>query len=71
MANYAVIENEIVVNAIVADSKKIAEEATGRLCVELPEINFGIGDTWDGTNFIKPEPIEVIDAEIVPPAIEG
>ena len=31
----------------------------------------GIGDTWDGVNFISPEPVEIIDAEIVPPAIEG
>jgi hypothetical protein len=54
MANYAVIENGIVINAIVADSKEIAEEVTGRLCIELPEVNFGRGDTWDGTNFIKP-----------------
>jgi hypothetical protein len=28
----------------------------------------GIGDTWDGTNFISPPPDEVV--EFVPPAIE-
>ena len=31
----------------------------------------GVGDTWDGVNFISPEPEEIIDAEIVPLAIEG
>lgn len=32
----------------------------------------GIGDTWDGTNFIAPEPeASFIEGEIVPPAIEG
>ena len=31
----------------------------------------GIGDTWDGTNFISRESEEIIDAEIVPLAIEG
>ena len=32
----------------------------------------GIGDTWDGTNFIAPEPeAPFIEGEIVPPAIEG
>lgn len=29
----------------------------------------GIGDTWNGTEFIAPNPI--IEGEIVPPAIEG
>ena len=52
MANYAVIESGMVVNAIVADSKEIAEEVTGRLCIELPH-DFTVDDTWDGTQFIK------------------
>ena len=34
MANFAVIENGIVLNLIVADSKEIAEEVTGFECVE-------------------------------------
>ena len=62
MANYAVIENGTVTNAIVADSKEIAEEVTGRLCIELPEIGFGIGDTWDGEKFVKP----VVEVEETP-----
>ena len=32
----------------------------------------GIGDTWNGTEFISPEPeLPIIEGEIVPPAIEG
>ena len=54
MAKYAVIEHGTVTNTIVADSKEIAEEVTGRVCIELPEIDAGLGDTWDGTNFISP-----------------
>jgi hypothetical protein len=35
MANYAVIENNQVVNVIVADSLEIAQTVTGVLCVEI------------------------------------
>lgn len=37
--NFAVIENETVTNIILADSKEIAEEATGTLCVEYTDEN--------------------------------
>jgi hypothetical protein len=54
MANFAVLnqENQII-NVIVADSLKIAIAATERNCVELPERGFGIGDSYDGTQFIR------------------
>jgi hypothetical protein len=62
MANYAVIQNNIVVNVIVADTKEIAEEATGLTCVEYTSENpAGIGWTYNGENFIAPvveEPTE-------------
>ena len=58
MSNYAVIENNAIMNVIVADSKEIAEQVTGKLCIELPEIGFGVGNTWDGEKFVKPEIIE-------------
>jgi hypothetical protein len=55
MANYAVIQNNIVTNVIVADSKEIAEEVTGLVCIEYTEENpAGIGWVYDGTNFIAP-----------------
>ena len=32
----------------------------------------GVGDTWDGINFISPEPVpSFIEGETVSPAIEG
>lgn len=62
MANYAVIDNNIVINIIVADTKEIAEEVTGLTCVEYTDENpAGIGWTYDGENFISPvaeEPTE-------------
>lgn len=55
MANFAVIVDDVVSNIIVADSKEIAEEVTGRPCIEYTEENpAGIGWTWDGSKFIDP-----------------
>lgn len=31
----------------------------------------GIGDTWNGTEFVSPVLETIIEGEIVPPAIEG
>ena len=47
--NFAVIENDVVQNLIVADTKKIAEEVTGLTCVkysedEYPHIGLGYVD---------------------------
>ena len=61
MATFAVIENGLVVNNILADTKQVAEEITGLLCIENANGIGGIGDTWNGSNFIKP----VIDPEIL------
>jgi hypothetical protein len=64
MANYAIIQENKVINVIVADTKEVAEAVTGLTCIEYTQQNpAGIGWTWDGTNFIGPEPIT--------PAIEG
>jgi hypothetical protein len=54
MATYAEINNEnIVVNVIVADAEFVASQTdkTYILC-----IRGGIGWTYDGTNFIAPQP---------------
>ena len=57
MTNYAVVEGNKVINVIVADSKEIAEEATNKMCVEYTLENpAGIDWTYDGVNFIKPQP---------------
>ena len=62
MANFAVIDNNVVTNIIVADTKKIAEEVTGATCVEYTNENpAGIGWIYNGENFITPvveEPTE-------------
>ena len=55
MAKFAVINNQIVENVIVADTKAIAEEVTGKTCVEYTIQNpAGIGYTYNGTIFIPP-----------------
>lgn len=65
MANFAVIENGIVTNTIVADSKAIAEEVTGKTCVEYTFSNPAcIGLGYDGTTFEQPAPIEIPAEEI-------
>jgi len=55
MATFAVMSGDSVSNVIVADTKEIAEEVTGSICIEYTEENpAGIGWTWDGTSFINP-----------------
>jgi hypothetical protein len=58
--NFAVMSNNIVTNLIVADSKEIAEEATGLICIEYTTDNLAhVGFGYDGTTFeqpIEPEP---------------
>jgi len=39
MATFAVIDSNIVENVIVADTKEIAEEVTGKECIEYTEEN--------------------------------
>jgi hypothetical protein len=56
MANFTVINNGVVVNTILADSKEIAEEVTGLTCIEY-EFKTGapgIGWHWDGLEFNLP-----------------
>ena len=56
MSNYAVIKDGIVENIIIADSKEIAENVTGLICVEY--INEPgaphIGWSYDGISFSAP-----------------
>lgn len=59
MPNFAVIENGIVLNTILADSKATAEEVTGKTCVEYTDSNPAyIGLGYDGTTFEQPAPVE-------------
>lgn len=55
MANFAIIEDDKVTNTIIADSKAIAEEVTGKTCIEFTESNPAcIGLGYDGTTFEQP-----------------
>ena len=56
MANFAAIENGIVLNTIVAESKAIAEEVTGATCVEFTTESAEIGGTYVNKKFIKRQP---------------
>jgi hypothetical protein len=58
MATFAVTENDIVVNTIIADTKEIAEMVTDKTCIEYTEKNSaGIGYVYDGKSFIQPKPV--------------
>ena len=59
MANYAVIDNETVINTIVADSLEVAQEVTGQTCIEYTdEAPLGVNWYWDSTAdaYIIPAP---------------
>lgn len=59
MANYGVIENDIITNIIVAANKEIAETVTGKTCVEVPLVDVGVGWTYKDGNFLSPEIIKM------------
>jgi len=60
MANFAVIEDNKVTNIIVADSKAIAEEVTGLMCVEYTDENSAyIGLGYINNVFEQPTPVPV------------
>ena len=55
MATFAVIDNNTVINVIVADTKEIAETVTGLTCVEYTQENrVSVGWTYDGSTFEQP-----------------
>lgn len=58
MSLYAVLNNNLVINVIVAESQEIAQEATNMTCVEIPEdVTAGMGFTYIDGEFIAP-PVE-------------
>ena len=56
MPKFAVIRNNEVQNVIVAETKEVAVALTNALCVDITDVNSGIGYTYDGTSFTDPNP---------------
>jgi hypothetical protein len=56
MAYFAVLDGENVINTIVADSKEIAEEITGKTCVEFTTEPAECGGLYINNMFIKRKP---------------
>lgn len=56
MTNFAVIENNNILNTIVADSKAIAEQVTGKTCIEYTVEPAEPGGTYVNNKFIKRQP---------------
>jgi hypothetical protein len=55
MTNFAVIENNIVENIIIADTKEIAETITGKTCVTYTQDNpAAVGYTYANGVFAEP-----------------
>jgi hypothetical protein len=68
MAKYAVINENVVVNLILADSVEIAEQVTGHTCIECTDLlNPDIGYLWDGDSFTVPETPIVEDEPVETP----
>jgi hypothetical protein len=71
MSNFAVVEDGIVLNIIVAESKEIAESLVGKTCIEYTDENVAfIGLGWDGTRFENPPPPPVPVVEHIDPVDE-
>lgn len=64
--NYAIVNtaNNIVENIIVLEEGANWTPPDGFICIPLQGI-FGIGDTWDGANFVRaPEPPQLPEPEV-------
>jgi hypothetical protein len=64
MSNFAVIENGVVTNVIIADTQEIAEAVTGLTSIEVEQVPGapGIGWLYDGSEFSAP-PVEETPSE--------
>jgi hypothetical protein len=65
MPNFAVLDGENVLNTIIAESKAIAEEVTGKMCIDFTTERAEAGGTYVGGVFIprKPYPSWVLNAD--------
>ena len=67
MANYAIIENNKVINVITADSAELAAELTGK---EVAEATDGLWIDWTRTDGVWSAPIELEPEVITEPEPE-
>jgi hypothetical protein len=70
MANYLVIEDNKVVNVIVADTAEIAAEVTGKEVIESTSSEPWINWTRSGDTWTAPVEEEIIDAELIQGELE-
>lgn len=57
MLKFAVIDiNNTIINVIIAETKEIAEEVTGNLCIDCTSQSIQIGGTFDGEKLWSPQP---------------
>ena len=70
MANYLVIEDNKVVNVIVADTAEIAAEVTGKEVIESTSPEPWINWTRSGDTWTAPVEEEIIDAELIQGELE-
>ena len=65
MTNYAIIDNNLVVDVIIADTVEIAETLTGKKAVpfNLENHEAGIGYSYDGEKFSPP----IVEVEVPVP----
>lgn len=55
MAKFAVIDGSLVINTILAESKEIAEQITGKTCVEFTTEPAEVGGTYSNGEFAPTE----------------
>jgi hypothetical protein len=68
MATFAVIDNKVVINTIIADTLEIAEEVTGNICVEYTDdAPAGIAWNYDPETQTFSPPIIVEESELEEP----
>lgn len=64
MAKFAVIDGENVINTILAESKEIAEQITGKTCIEFTTESAEIGGTYiNGVFAYAPRPVTPLSEE--------
>lgn len=66
MADFGVLEGNLIVNVIVAETQGIAETVTGKPCIEIPPMCGGIGWTYENGTFTAPTVEKPITSEAIP-----